>query len=94
VQQGYDYIIVGAGSACVLRQSADRGRPGTLLLIEQAGAAVAHHIPIGMGKITWPARLGFSHRAEPVSTPRIERCAAGAGRLVLDPVMAYTRPSR
>ena len=69
VNETYDYIIVGAGSAgCVLanRLSAD---PGNRVLLLEAGGSDSSlwtRIPIGYGKVYYDKRVNWKYMSDPV----------------------------
>jgi choline dehydrogenase-like flavoprotein len=98
---GYDYVIVGAGSAgCVLayRLTAD---PAIRVLLLEAGGRDRHpliHVPIGLGKI-WEHRMfDWGYDTEP--EPRLDgrRIEAMRGKVLGGSssinVMAYVRGHR
>src|SRR5437016_3382348 len=98
---GYDYVIVGAGSAgCVLayRLTAD---PAIRVLLLEAGGRDTHpliHVPIGLGKI-WEHRMfDWGYDTEP--EPRLDgrRIEAERGKVLGGSssvnVMAYVRGRR
>jgi choline dehydrogenase len=68
VQQPFDYIVVGAGSAgCVLagRLSED---PSNRVLLLEAGPpddSVWIHLPIGYGKTMWSSKLNWCFETDP-----------------------------
>ncbi len=98
---GYDYVIVGAGSAgCVLAYRLTADRTIRVLLLE-AGGRDSHpliHIPIGLGKI-WEHRMfdwGYDTEPEPrLDDRRIEamRGKVLGGSSSIN-VMAYVRGHR
>jgi 4-pyridoxate dehydrogenase len=98
---GYDYVIVGAGSAgCVLAYRLTADRTIRVLLLE-AGGRDAHpliHIPIGLGRI-WEHRMfdwGYDTEPEPrLDDRRIEamRGKVLGGSSSIN-VMAYVRGHR
>ena len=98
---GYDYVIVGAGSAgCVLAYRLTADRTIRVLLLE-AGGRDTHpliHIPIGLGKI-WEHRMfdwGYDTEPEPrLDDRRIEamRGKVLGGSSSIN-VMAYVRGHR
>ena len=96
--RGYDYIIVGAGSAgCVLanRLTAD---PAVRVLLLEAGSAARHpyiHIPLGWGKLHERRMFdwGYDSEPEPGLNGRVVDAARGkvlGGSSSIN-VMTYTR---
>ena len=65
---GFDYIIVGAGSAgCVLANRLSEDGEARVLLLE-AGGRDRHpliHIPLGMGKMHEHAMFDWGYHTEP-----------------------------
>jgi 4-pyridoxate dehydrogenase len=98
---GYDYVIVGAGSAgCVLayRLTAD---PAIRVLLLEAGGRDRHpliHVPIGLGKIWADRMFDWGYDTEP--EPRLDgrRIEAMRGKVLGGSssinVMAYVRGHR
>jgi 4-pyridoxate dehydrogenase len=101
VSKGYDYIIVGAGSAgCVLanRLSED---PGASVLLLEAGPRDVHpfiHIPLGMGKMHEYNMFNWGYQTEPEPNLNGRRIEAMRGKVLGGSssinVMAYTRGHR
>ena len=100
-REGYDYVIVGAGSAgCVLayRLTAD---PSIQVLLLEAGGRDTHpliHIPIGLGKI-WEHRMfDWGYDTEPELRLDNRRIEAMRGKVLGGSssinVMAYVRGHR
>ena len=99
--QGYDYIIVGAGSAgCVLagRLSEDGG--ATVLLLEAGGRDTNPliHIPLGMGKMHEYEMFNWGYHTEPEPNMNGRTIEAMRGKVLGGSssinVMAYTRGHR
>jgi len=98
---GYDYIIVGAGSAgCVLANRLTENPETTVLLLE-AGGRDWHpyiHIPLGMGKMHDNAMFDWNYETEAEPNLNNRRIDAMRGKVLGGSssinVMAYTRGNR
>jgi 4-pyridoxate dehydrogenase len=100
-QAGYDYIIVGAGSAgCVLANRLTDDGDATVLLLEAGGSDrhPAIQIPLGLGRL-WQRRMfdwGYDTEPEPCLNDR--RVPVRRGRVLGGSssvnVMVYTRGHR
>jgi 4-pyridoxate dehydrogenase len=98
---GYDYIIVGAGSAgCVLANRLSADGAARVLLIE-AGPRDRHpfiHIPLGMGKMHEYGMFDWGYQTEPEPSLNGRRIEAMRGKVLGGSssinVMAYTRGHR
>jgi 4-pyridoxate dehydrogenase len=101
VRKGYDYIIVGAGSAgCVLANRLSEDAAARVLLIE-AGPRDVHpfiHIPLGMGKMHEHDMFNWGYLTEPEPNLNDRRIEAMRGKVLGGSssinVMAYTRGHR
>jgi 4-pyridoxate dehydrogenase len=99
--KGYDYIIVGAGSAgCVLANRLSADGAARVLLIE-AGPRDRHpfiHIPLGMGKMHEYGMFDWGYHTEPEPSLSGRRIEAMRGKVLGGSssinVMAYTRGHR
>ncbi len=95
---GYDYIIVGAGSAgCVLASRVSEDAGASVLLIE-AGGRDWHpyiHIPLGMGRMHDYGMFDWGYETEPEPNLNDRRIEAMRGKVLGGSssinVMAYTR---
>ncbi len=98
---GYDYIIVGAGSAgCVLANRLTEDNGATVLLLE-AGPPDRHpyiSIPLGMGRMHDKAMFDWGYETEPEPNLNNRRIEAMRGKVLGGSssinVMAYTRGNR
>jgi choline dehydrogenase-like flavoprotein len=101
VNNNYDYIIVGGGSAgCVLANRLSEDGAARVLLIE-AGGRDLHpfiHIPLGMGKMHERDMFNWGYATEPESNLNGRRIEAMRGKVLGGSssinVMAYTRGHR
>ena len=99
--KGYDYIIVGAGSAgCVLANRLSEDGDANVLLIE-AGGRDWHpyiHIPLGMGRMHDNAMFDWGFETDPEPNLNNRRIEAMRGKVLGGSssinVMAYTRGNR
>jgi 4-pyridoxate dehydrogenase len=99
--KGYDYIIVGAGSAgCVLANRLSEDGDANVLLIE-AGGRDWHpyiHIPLGMGRMHDHDMFDWGFQTDPEANLNNRRIEAMRGKVLGGSssinVMAYTRGNR
>src|SRR4030095_14333137 len=98
VNKGYDYVIVGGGSAgCVLANRLSEDGAARVLLIEAGGRDVNPliHIPLGMGKMHEYDMFNWGYHTEPERPQDRGDARQGVGRLLLDQRDGlYARPSR
>jgi choline dehydrogenase-like flavoprotein len=101
VPSGYDFIVVGAGSAgCVLANRLTEDNGATVLLLE-AGPSDWHpyiSIPLGMGRMHDRAMFDWGYHTEPEPNLDNRRIEAMRGKVLGGSssinVMAYTRGNR
>jgi len=101
MNKGYDYVIVGGGSAgCVLASRLSEDEAASVLLIE-AGGRDLHpyiHIPLGMGKMHEHNMFDWGYHTEPEPNMNGRTIEAMRGKVLGGSssinVMAYTRGNR
>jgi 4-pyridoxate dehydrogenase len=101
VKTGYDYVIVGGGSAgCVLAGRLSEDGAASVLLIEAGGRDLNPliHIPLGMGKMHEYDMFNWGYHTEPEPNMNGRRIEAMRGKVLGGSssinVMAYTRGNR
>ena len=101
VSKGYDYVIVGGGSAgCVLANRLSEDGAGRVLLIEAGGRDLNPliHVPLGMGKMHEYDMFNWGYSTEPEPNMNGRRIEAMRGKVLGGSssinVMAYTRGHR
>src|SRR5262250_3359997 len=101
VNKGYDYVIVGAGSAgCVLANRLSEDQAARVLLIEAGGRDLNPliHIPLGMGKMHEYDMFNWGYHTEPEPNMNGRKIEAMRGKVLGGSssinVMAYTRGHR
>jgi 4-pyridoxate dehydrogenase len=101
VKTGYDYVIVGGGSAgCVLANRLSEDGAASVLLIEAGGRDLNPliHIPLGMGKMHEYDMFNWGYHTEPEPNMNGRRIEAMRGKVLGGSssinVMAYTRGNR
>jgi 4-pyridoxate dehydrogenase len=101
VKTGYDYVIVGGGSAgCVLANRLSEDGAASVLLLEAGGRDLNPliHIPLGMGKMHEYDMFNWGYHTEPEPNMNGRTIEAMRGKVLGGSssinVMAYTRGNR
>jgi choline dehydrogenase-like flavoprotein len=101
MKKGYDYVIVGGGSAgCVLANRLSEDQGASVLLIEAGGPDrnPLIHIPLGMGKMHEHNMFDWGYHTEPEPHMNGREIEAMRGKVLGGSssinVMAYTRGHR
>ena len=101
MKKGYDYVIVGGGSAgCVLANRLSEDAAASVLLIEAGGRDrnPLIHIPLGLGKMHEYGMFDWGYHTEPEPNMEGRKIEAMRGKVLGGSssinVMAYTRGHR
>src|SRR5262249_5504432 len=101
VSKGYDYVIVGGGSAgCVLANRLSEDDAASVLLIEAGGRDLNPliHVPLGMGEMHEYDMFNWGYSTEPEPNMHGRKVEAMRGKVLGGSssinVMAYTRGHR